>query len=180
MIADSVSKRYAKALVTVAADNAALEDQGRQLNTVKSAIEGSDELKDFLANPSVSREHKKRALLPLAERLGISATLKNFLLLLVEKDRLVGLDSILRWYKELVDERMNRAHAKVTCAKPLNDQQRQALLTKLSELTQKQISIEEQVDPHLIAGVVAQIGSTIYDGSLRRQLVIIKTELLKE
>lgn len=180
MIADSISKRYAKALVSVAANNQELELQAQQLKAVLATIEGNNELKDFLTNPVVSREHKKGTLNPLVERLGVSASLKSFLLLLAEKDRLKGLDNILRWHKELVDERMNRAHAKVTAARPLGETERQALLNKLSEITQKQISIEEHVDPNLIGGVVAQIGSTIYDGSVRRQLAMIKEELIKE
>lgn len=180
MIAESVSKRYAKALVIVAADTDELETQGRQLEAVKATIEGSGQLRDFLSNPSVSRELKKKALAPLVERLGVSASLKSFLLLLVEKNRLTGLDSIMRWHKELVDERMNRAQAKITSARPLAEAERQELLKKLSELTRKEISMVERVDSHLLGGVVVQIGSTIYDGSIRRQLSIVKEELLKE
>ena len=83
-------------------------------------------------------------------------------------------------YQKLLDERLGIIRARVTAAYSLNHSEQQELTVRLEQATGKQIRMEVAVDPSLIGGVVAQVGSTIYDGSVRQQLEAFKTRLVEE
>jgi F-type H+-transporting ATPase subunit delta len=106
--------------------------------------------------------------------------LRNFIGILVDKHRLKLLDEVIDGYRRLLDDRMGIVRAKVTAARPLNAAEQKELEIKLMERTGKQIRMEVAVDPSLIGGVVAQVGSTIYDGSVRTQLQAFKSRLVEE
>ena len=80
----------------------------------------------------------------------------------------------------MISSRMGIVRARVTSAGTLDPKQQRELATKLEQVTGKQVRMEVAVDPSLIGGVVAQVGSTIYDGSVRQQLQAFKTRLVGE
>ena len=75
---------------------------------------------------------------------------------------------------------MGIVRALVTAARPLNATEQSELEMKLMERTGKKIRMEIAVDASLIGGVVAQVGSTVYDGSVRTQLQAFKNRLVKK
>jgi F-type H+-transporting ATPase subunit delta len=90
------------------------------------------------------------------------------------------LEEIIDEYQRLMDARLGIVRARVTAARTLDSAQQEELSRKLQTVTGKQVRMEVAVDPALIGGVVAQVGSTIYDGSVRQQLEAFKTRLLGE
>ena len=95
-------------------------------------------------------------------------------------NRLPLLQQIIDEYQRLLDDRLGIVRAQVRAAKALDAAQQQELAGKLEKLTGKQVRMEVAIDPSLIGGVVAQVGSTIYDGSVRQQLQAFKTRLVGE
>ena len=174
-----VSRRYAKALSEVAAERGVLESVGRDLDTIAGLFKQNREATSFFANPGIPLADKRRVLQSLAERAGIQPLSANFLGLILEKKRLPHLPEIVLAYEELTDERLNRARATVTSATPLPAPTLEGLRARLGMAIGKEIYLEARVDSEIMGGVVAQVGSTIYDGSLRTQLRRMREQLLK-
>ncbi len=179
MRAGVLSRRYATALAGVAAERNILESVGRDLRTVAGLLKQNREAAAFFANPGVPLADKRRVLQSLADHAGVESLSANFLGLILEKRRLLHLEEIALAYEELTDERLNRSKAAVTSAVPLPEPVLQGLRAGLAVAIGKQIYLEAQIDPAILGGVVAQVGSTIYDGSLKTQLSRMREHLLK-
>ena len=174
-----LSRRYAGALADVAAERGALEAVGRDLRAVAGLLKQNRESAAFFANPGIPLTVKRRVLLTVAERAGVQPISANFLGLILEKGRLVYLGEIVVAYEELTDERLNRAKATVTSAAPLSESLLEVFRARLGMATGKEVYLETRVDADIMGGVVAQVGSTIYDGSLKTQLRRMREQLLK-
>jgi len=177
--AGGLSRRYAKALADVAADQELLEAVGRDLGTVVETMKRTREVAPFFASPAVPLPDKRRVLQTIAEGTGVKPLTAKFLNLILDKRRLQYLAEIALAYEELTDERLGRGKATVTSAALLPEPIIQGLKERLRSATGKEIYLEARVDPSIVGGFVAQIGSTIYDGSIRTQLKKMREHLLK-
>jgi len=90
------------------------------------------------------------------------------------------LEEIVATYDTLLDEKLGFVKARVTTALELDTNQREHVSARLHALTGKKVRMEMVVDPSLIGGLVAQVGSTIYDGSIRQQLETFKNSLTQD
>jgi len=108
---------------------------------------------------------------------GIGPKQMNFLRLLRQKSRLGLGSSIASFFRELLDEERGIVRAEVTSATPLDDDQRQRLLDKLSRDTGKQVALEARVDPSILGGIIVRIGDRMVDGSTRNRLRSLRTQL---
>ena len=88
------------------------------------------------------------------------------------------IESVAREYRAMLDQKVGRVRAKVTSAVPLDEAALGKIRSQLTQLTQKQVSLESVVDPKILGGVVAQVGSLTFDGSLQTQLEGLKRQLL--
>lgn len=179
MIAGSVAKRYAKALVDVAAASDDLEAIRQELAEFAGLLREQRELRLFLANPSVLRPDKVRALDEVMAIVRLRPLTTSFLRILLEAGRLPALDSVLRAYEALVDERLGRVKAVVTAAVPLEADAEERLRLRLEQVVGKHIYLEVQQDPGILGGLISQIGSLVYDGSLRTQLARLREQLVR-
>lgn len=179
MRSGGLSRRYAKALADVAAEQQALEAVGRDLHTVVETMQQTREATAFFASPAIPLSDKRRVLQAIAAGVGVKPLSASFLNLVLEKRRLPHLGEIALAYEELIDERLGRGKATVTSAVPLSEPIIHGLKERLRTVTGKEIYLETRVDPAIVGGFVAQIGSTIYDGSLRTQLKKVREHLLK-
>jgi F-type H+-transporting ATPase subunit delta len=175
MVNVSIARRYARALLDAsgaAADQVLAELQGFVL-----ALQSSPELNDVISNPAYSGAQRKAVLEGLLTAKPLNAALANTLRLLNDRSRLANLPDIARVYRDLVDVRMGRVRGKVTSATPLNPAQLKALEDSLQKLTQRDVLLEASVDKKLLGGMTAQVGSVVYDGSLRNQLQQLARDL---
>lgn len=179
MIAGSVAKRYAKALADVAAASDDLQVIRQELRGVADLLRDHRELRQFLANPGVPRRDKARAFEEVVSRLGLRRLTSTFLRILLEAGRIPALESVLRAYDTLVDERLGRVKAMVTIAAPLATDERERLRERLHQVTGKSVYLEVQQDPGILGGLITQIGSQVYDGSLRTQLAKLREQLVR-
>jgi F-type H+-transporting ATPase subunit delta len=177
MILGSIARRYAKALFSLAVEKNRVDAWGDGLVALGQAVDRSPELRDVLQNPAYTREDRAAVVAKLAAATQLDAEPAALLNLLGDRNRLSGLSSVIGAYRELADVELGRLRAKVTSAVPLDDAAIQAIAEKLSAATQKKVLVERAVDPAILGGVVAQVGSVVYDGSLRAQLEDLRSTL---
>jgi F-type H+-transporting ATPase subunit delta len=173
------ANRYARALMDVLYPDHAEMGQD-QLDRFASLLRDEPDARRLLENPTMAGDRRRKLLDEISSALALDKRVRNFIGILVDKHRLKLLDEVIDGYRRLLDDRMGIVRAKVTAARPLNAAEQKELEIKLMERTGKQIRMEVAVDPSLIGGVVAQVGSTIYDGSVRTQLQAFKSRLVEE
>jgi F-type H+-transporting ATPase subunit delta len=178
LIVSVVAKRYAKALVALAKEHRRLADTGAQLRRLAQLIEDTPELKSLLYNPTINRRFKDDLLADLAQRLRLGPMELNFVRMLLEKGRLPQMPHIVALYEVLAEEAQNRLRVRVRSAFPLPPALQEEVRQRFAQYTSKEIVIDQDLDPTLIGGIVAQMGSLVLDGSLRNELQRIKTELV--
>jgi len=173
------ANRYAKALMDVLYPEKA-EAGIQQLQDFLSLLNDQPDARRFLENPTMAGDRRKRMLKEIFDALSLDRRVANFIGILADRARLPILEEIVQAYQKLLDERMGILRARVTSAYSLDAAQQRELAARLAQVTGKQIRMEVAVDPSLIGGMVAQVGTTIYDGSVRQQLQAFKSRLIEE
>ncbi|MDX2151442.1 MAG: ATP synthase F1 subunit delta [Bryobacteraceae bacterium] len=179
----AIASRYARALVDIALDPKNALDAGAaatQLIAFEETLDASHELQTVLESPAVKGSKKRGVVGRIAEQLGMPQLLRNFLYVVIDHRRIAQLSDIRQSYQTLLDERMGVVRAEVTTAAPLDEGQRADAAQYLSRVAGKQVRCEFTVDPSLLGGMTARIGSTIYDGSVRGQLGSLRRRLAAE
>lgn len=177
MISGSIGRRYAKALFSLAVDQNRVEPWSDSLRALKAAVESSPELRDVLQNPVYSKDQRRAVVAKLAEALKLDSEPASALYLLADRNRLAYVAGVADYFGELADAKLGRIRAHVTTATAIDDAALKAIADQLGATTKATVLVEHAVDPAIVGGVVAQIGSIVYDGSLRTQLEQLKTTL---
>ena len=176
MASSSISaRRYAEAAFDIAAESEAFVAWGGDLRTIAEFVERPD-VAGVLRGTRVPRPEKRR-LLEAGLAGAVSPLALNLALLVLERGRLQLARGIQVAFQEMLDERLNIAHATVTTAVPLADEERSAVAAKLSSLTGKQVDVTPVVDESIIGGIIARIGDQLIDGSTRTRLLALKRRL---
>src|SRR5687767_10101180 len=175
----AAANRYARALIdSLYPDHA--EAGLQQLQTFSAVLKEHPDARRIFENPTFSAESRRKVLQEIGSKLKFEKRVSNFINLLVERSRLDILEEIIIAYQRFLDERMGIVRAVVTTAQPLDAAQQKELHARLEKVTGKQVLMEVALDPSLIGGVVAQVGSTIYDGSIRQQLQAFRDRLAEK
>jgi len=175
-----VASRYARALVdVVAAPGSGIEPALalEQLRSVVKLIKESQILQTALESPAVAPSRKRAVMRRLLEPAGIHEKVRNFVYVVTDHRRVHEFASIVEAFETLLDQRLGLVAAEIQSARALTDAQRAGLETEVSRLCGKKAKLKFSTDPALIAGVVARVGSTVYDGSVRGQLQRLRTRL---
>jgi F-type H+-transporting ATPase subunit delta len=176
---EATAKRYAKALLALAREAGTGEATGQELEEFSALLAGHTELRDSLLRPWVKGLDRRAVAEAVAGRIGCSTVIKDFVGLLAERGRLDHLREISQSYRQLIDETLGRVRAHVRTAVPLDEPERSQLAEHLSRATGKTVVMENVVDPALLGGFVAQVGSLVLDGSLDGQLVRLRERLMR-
>lgn len=180
MISSAVVNRYGAALVDVvlsANSDVKPSEALAQLRAFDAAAKESPELRNILSSPSVSAQRKRAVIRRLADRIGASRVVKNFLLVLIDHRRAAALSEVIDAFDLLLDERLGYMRAEVRSASELTAEERERLADRLGTIAGSKVRLRFTIDPDLIGGVTAQIGSTVYDGSVRGQLAQLRQRL---
>jgi F-type H+-transporting ATPase subunit delta len=173
--------RYARALADLVRDgrlDASLID--RELASFLELWRENHELRGVFTDPSLAAKTKVAILDKLAPRLGLSATTRNFLAVILNHDRMEGVEEIVGSYREMVRRELGIEEVTFTTARPLSEQERQAVLERIGAETGSKFEASFREDPALVGGAILQIGSTVYDGSIRGRLQGLKERLLQQ
>jgi F-type H+-transporting ATPase subunit delta len=180
MISSSVIQRYAGALADIVAtpeSDLAPDRVTEQLRAFAAAEAETPGLRLVLASPAVSSSRKRAVIRRIADELGLAPLVRNFLLVLSDHRRSAALAPIIDAFEKLIDERLGFIPGEIRSAVELSAEQRQALAGDLGQLAGAQVRLRFAVDPDLIGGVTARLGSTVYDGSVRGQLAALRNRL---
>lgn len=177
MIVGTISRRYAKALFDLAVEAGKVEPWAKSLVALKQAVDASPELAALLGSPVYTREQRQGLAARLAQALTLDVAPTHLLALLAERNRLGYLAGIADTFGRLADEKLGLVRAKVTSAVALTDAEVATLAARLGAAVKGQVLLERAVDPALLGGVVAQVGSFVYDGSIRTQLEDLRKAL---
>jgi F-type H+-transporting ATPase subunit delta len=177
MIPMSVLGRYARSLADVAFELHDVEGVGRDLATYREIFLAAPEVLPALDSPAVAKDAKEKVLSELLSRYPVRSVMGNFLRLLLQHNRILYFDQIYQIYIKTVDERKGIVGARVTAATPLSERELTSLREALSKATGKIIRLDVHIDSDLLGGLAVQIGSTVYDGTIRKQLAEMKKYL---
>ena len=177
MVNVSVARRYARALLE-ASEAGALVATADQLSAIAGLVATNDALGDVIRNPAYSRAQRHGVVDGLVQLLKPeSPVLPNFLRLLVDRHRLASLPDIARLFRDMADEKAGRVRGTVVSAVPLDPQSIRQLESTLSQVVQKKVVLDTRVDRGVLGGVSTQVGSIVFDGTLRTQLDDLKRAL---
>lgn len=183
MTLSAVASRYANALaeVVTSPQSPLLPQQAlEELRSFQATLGESHPLREALATPAVPSSRKKAVVGRIVEMLGLSRVTRNFLFVLVDHRRVASLADIIHALELALDERLGFARAEIAAPVELTGPQRAALQSQFERITGKRIRPKFSIDPSLVGGVVARIGSTIYDGSVRGRLQSLERRLSAE
>ncbi len=170
------AKRYARMLFNVTGVKKA-EEAIQGLTLVSEAIEESKDVRNFFLSPLIDEDERAKAVEVLAEKLGLGEEVKKFLVFLSLKKAIVALPDIIRHYRNIYFEKKRKAKATVITPIKFNGDYEKRLVESLRKITDRDVDIEYVYDPDLIGGIVVKVGSTMFDGSLRGQLRMLKESL---
>jgi len=175
MPSGSLARRYAKAVIGLGATDRI----GADIRTLSKAMKESAELQTALTNPAIRRADRRKVLDALLQRIGAQPHTKNLVYLLLDGERLFALPEISRELDAMIQANSGHITAEVTSARPLDPAQLSQITAALEKLSGKKVDISKKEDANLLGGVVAKVGDTVYDGSLRTQLRTLRDELTK-
>jgi F-type H+-transporting ATPase subunit delta len=165
-----VVQPYAQALMSVARSNNLTEQLGEDARSLLKLLQNSEDLRNFLTNPFIKVEDKKAVLGRLVGE-NINPYMRNFLMLLVDRRRILLLAEICQQYLAILRELNQTVLAEVISAVELTEEQQQAVRDKVIAMTNAaRVELDTKLDPDLIGGVIIKVGSQVIDASLRGQL----------
>lgn len=167
---EQVVQPYAQALMSVARSNNLMEPFGEDARTLTNLLRESEQFRNFLANPFVSISDKK-AVLGRVVGDNVNPYMRNFLMLLVDRRRIILLEGICQQYLALLRQLNQTVLAEVTSAIELSEEQKQAVRDKVISMTNaREVELETKIDRSLIGGAIVKVGSQVIDASIRGQL----------
>jgi len=176
----ALAKRYAKALVENLLEHKEdFEEALAQLRGVLETLKANPKLYRYLSQPVVPRKDRLEMGRLLVEDLGLSNRIRNFVLILVEKERIPLLESIVEEFRKLSDEALGQVRGRVRTARPLSSKDIEVLSKSFQDLVGKKVVLEVEEDPSIIGGVVTLLGGVVFDGSIRGNLEQIREKLIE-
>ncbi len=174
----AVTGRYARAFVDVVMDDHLEANRTLQeLKIIAASNRESPELRKVWESPAIPAEQKRRLLDAIVAREAISRPVRNFIAVLIDHRRVGLLDEVVSDFERELNSRLGFAEAQITSARELSDSERRDLEAQVEKLVGKRIRARYGHDPSILGGAIVQVGSTIYDGSIKGQLERIRVEL---
>jgi F-type H+-transporting ATPase subunit delta len=166
----TVARRYAAALADVTIERREEREIQGELDQWATMIEANPQLKEVFANPTVAYDQKRKVLEDLISRTRVRETTASFLRVLLKNQRISQLRDIAERYGHILDERAGVVAANVITARPIPEELKNSLHETLVAATGRKVRLSFTTDETIIGGLVARIGSTVFDGSVENQL----------
>jgi F-type H+-transporting ATPase subunit delta len=171
--------RYAKAILSFALEQQKEVEVNNDMLLIANTIKESADLQLLLTSPVIKTELKKSAIKTVFETT-ISKISQNLIDLLIDNKRLSILEEVAKKYTVIFDSLKGIEVAKVTTAIPLTENLRNQVLQKVKEITGKEATIENVVNPNIIGGFILRVGDVQYDASVANKLQVLKRQFADE
>ncbi|MCP4380174.1 MAG: F0F1 ATP synthase subunit delta [Hyphomicrobiales bacterium] len=169
-----LAERYATALFELAEDDKALAELESDVGRFATMHDQSDDLQRFIRSPVYSAEEQMRAIEGVLDKAEIKGLVGNFLRVIATNRRLFVVPEVVTAFRRLIAAHRGETTAEVTSAEPLSDEHVAALKDALKQSLGKEVTLDAQVDPTLIGGLIVKVGSRMIDSSLRTKLSSLK------
>ncbi len=176
----SLSRRYARALIDLAKEEKQLESCGTELSQLVLAFQENSDIFRVLSDQFSPMTQRQKTIAELSGQLGLSALLKNFLFLLVKKERILLLTSIAREYQTMQDTFLGIARVTISATQKPEPAVITQIETLLTKNLKKQVIAQVELDPEMIGGLSIRIDNLVYDGSIRKELEKMRERMTQE
>ena len=173
------SERYSRALFEVTKEVNDLEKTERDLKNFQSLVDSTLEIKNFIHNPTQSKENQNQVINLIAEKLNFSKNLKNFMFLLVEKRRIFFVGKIIESFLKLCSQKRGEVKASLISSKELSETEIESVSKDLSSSMGSTLKFDYKVDKELIGGLKLQVGSYMIDTSIKSKLKKYEQKMLE-
>jgi F-type H+-transporting ATPase subunit delta len=178
MASRASARRYARALFDVVSKSGDVDSALSELKALGAAISGHADLQRALTSPGVPPGAKLNVMRDVIALQPVSRVVARLLTLVVENDDVDEIDEIVEAFEQRVLDLHQVVRAEITSAVPLSDDKLRAIEASLADASGARVVITPRVDPAILGGVVAKVGSRVYDGSVARHLARIRTRLV--
>lgn len=178
MALETIARRYATALADIAEKRNETEKVRLELEQIEKIFAENKNLTEVFSNPVFNHEKKEKILETLIQKTKLAQTVANFLRILLRNNRFGYLSAIRKSFEQVIEEKRNEVTAKVISARELSEEEREALRQNLEKQTGKKIKLDTMINPEIIGGIVVRVGSTVFDGSVKNRLEILKNRLM--
>ncbi len=172
-----IAARYASALFDLAKEGGALKALESDATALSETLAASEELRDVIASPVISRDDQGRVIAAIAAKLGLSTLMSNTLALMADKRRLFVLPQFVTQLADMIAEEKGEVTAEVTAARALSAAQSKKLAETLKARVGKTVKLKTTVDESLIGGLVVKLGSTMIDTSVKAKLAALQNAM---
>jgi len=177
LIDSKISRRYARALMSLGQEEGQYAEYGQNLQAFTDLCSANDEFFRVISNQVFAIDDRKKIIEAVLEKSSFSDMVKNFLRLLLDKNRIGAIKEITDHYARLTDEISNIIRAKVITAKPLKGDAEKRLIQALKALTSKEVEIKVSEDASIMGGLIVKAGDLVLDGSVKIQLEGLRESL---
>ena len=175
--ASGLAGRYATALFELSEEEKQLDQVANDLNVIKAMLGDSEDLRNFIQSPVISREDQQKAMQLLLEEVGVNQLTRNLIGVVVDNRRLHSLSNIIEGYFALLAHTRGEATVEVISANPLSDSQQNAIMASLKHEMGSKVALETRIDKTLLGGIIVKIGSKMIDTSLKTKLAQLRLAL---
>lgn len=179
MIKLSSAKRYAKTIFELGQEKGLLEVFSKDFAAIKDVIEKVDDFIPFLSNPTYEYSVREQLFVEIAKKLNLNEYVINLVKLLMEGNKIKLLPYVCNFYRDLEDFYFGRMRGTIKTAYELSDEEMNAIKAVVEKSLNKKLVLNAVVDKDIIGGVMLKIGDVIYDGTVKKQLEILKDNLIK-
>lgn len=179
-MASAIALKYARAMADVAFESKTEDRVLAELQSFAKLLASHAQLREAFENPAIPFSSKRGVLERLAQRLPLSKHVSNFTLIILENNRIRQFDDFAAAFQEVVNQRRGIVRARVHSARDLPEPVKTRLGRAMSEHLGKKVELSYRTDPSLIGGLKLEVGSMIFDGSIRTRLDVIHKKLVSQ
>ena len=177
MINSKISKRYARALMSLGQEEGQYVEYGQNLQEFADFCSANDEFFRVVSNQVFAIDDRRKIIEKVLEKSSFSDMVKNFLRLVLDKNRIGAIKEITDYYSKLTDEISNITRAEVITARPLKEDAVDRLVLALKAITSKEVKIEVSEDGSIVGGLIVEAGDLVLDGSVKTQIEGLRESL---
>ena len=179
MIKLSSARRYAKTLIELAQEKVLMEKFSTDMSCIKEIVEKVPDIIQFMGSPVVNIDVRKNTVKEIFSKYNIHEYIINLVILLIDTGKSKLLPHICKFYQDIEDFYLGRVRAVVKVPINLTEEEINLIREKLEQKLKKKVLLNTEIDTSLVGGIWVKVGDLIFDGTVRKQLQILKENLIK-